>query len=245
MDNKYSQDEYISCYLSDYKHFMRPSAFLDFAQHLAVVAADSAGFGDGAISKLNYAWILARMQVRFERPVRHEETVKMLTWHKGVNGLYFIRDYQMIGSDGIVAVNSTSSWIIMDITERRVVRTEAIADILPAEPQSLEAAISDPAPKVVVPRGQAMELLGTHRVCFSDVDYNHHANNVKYTVWAMDALPDDLVYGHALKELTINFNKEARPGDTVELYHCKSGGAHIVEGRLGDHQVFIEKLLFA
>ena len=79
---------------------------------------------------------------------------------------------------------------------------------------------------------------------WSDVDYNGHANNVKYTVWVLDNLPQDLVFGHFLKEVTINFNKEARAGDTVTLYHTECDGAHIVEGRCGDHQVFIERLVF-
>ena len=82
-------------------------------------------------------------------------------------------------------------------------------------------------------------------VRYSDVDHNEHANNVKYTVWAMDALPEELVYDHHVKELTINFNKEARPGDTVDLYHLQEAdGSHIIEGRTGEHQVFIERLRF-
>ena len=94
-------------------------------------------------------------------------------------------------------------------------------------------------------RGAALELLGTHTVRWSDIDYNQHANNVKYTVWAMDALPEELVNEKMVKELTINFNREARPGETVELWHALSpDGAHIIEGRTGDHQVFIERLLF-
>ena len=61
----------------------------------------------------------------------------------------------------------------------------------------------------------------------------------------MDALPEELVYEKFLKELTINFNKEARPGETVELWHTLApDGSHIVEGRTADHQVFIERLLF-
>ena len=80
---------------------------------------------------------------------------------------------------------------------------------------------------------------------WSDVDFNKHANNVKYTVWAMDALPEELVYGTWLKEHYINFNKEVRPGETVELYHAESDGAHIIEGRVGDHQAFITKLVFS
>ena len=61
----------------------------------------------------------------------------------------------------------------------------------------------------------------------------------------LDSLPEELVYNRRLKELTINFNREVRPGETVALLHALApDGAHIVEGRVGDHQVFIERLLF-
>ena len=90
-----------------------------------------------------------------------------------------------------------------------------------------------------------LEVIGEHTVRYSDVDYNNHANNVKYTVWALDHLPDNIAMTRRLKELSINFNKETLLGETVTLYHCITPeGEHIVEGRSGDIQVFIEKLLF-
>lgn len=61
----------------------------------------------------------------------------------------------------------------------------------------------------------------------------------------MDALPPELIYNSWLKEHFINFNKEVRPGETVELYHAETDGAHIIEGRVGDHQAFITKLVFS
>ena len=58
-------------------------------------------------------------------------------------------------------------------------------------------------------------------------------------------LPEELVNTKMVKELTINFNREARPGETVGLWHAvDADGAHIVEGRVDDRQVFIERLLF-
>ena len=245
LKDKFAEDSVIACYMSDRRKLLRPSAFLDLAQHMAVFGADRLRFGDEQLGPYGCSWVLARQHVRFERPVRHKEPVKMLTWHKGLDGLYFIRDYQLLGADGKPSVNSTSSWVVMNLAERRVVRADFLSEIVSIEPQSRDDAIAERAAKVVLPRGTEPELIGTHVVRFSDVDYNQHANNVKYTVWAMDALPEELVYNKSLKELTINFNREARPGETVALYHALApDGAHIVEGRAEDHQVFIERLLF-
>lgn len=244
MNNKYSHDSIVSCYMSDCHYLLRPESFLDLAQQMAVKAAQVQSFNDNALKSHGCAWILARMQVRFERKVRFDENIHLDTWHRGLDGLYFIRDYQLKDSEGQVAVNSTSSWIVMNLKSRRICREEEIMSLIPSGPQSQDKAIENPCPKITFPKGAELKELGTHRVNWSDVDYNGHANNVKYTVWALDNLPQDLVFGHFLKEVTINFNKEARAGDTVTLYHTECDGAHIVEGRCGDHQVFIERLVF-
>ena len=243
--DKFYEDFTAACYMVDRRKLLRPSAFLDLAQHMAVVGADRLNFGDDQLGPYGCTWVLARQHVRFERPVRHKEACKILTWHKGLGGLFFIRDYQLLGEDGLPSVNSTSSWVVMNIAERRVARTDFLQEVVSFEPQSRDFAVEAAAPKVGLPRGEELELLGTHVIRFSDVDYNQHANNVKYTVWAMDALPEELVNEKSLKELTINFNREALPGETVELWHALApDGAHIIEGRVEDHQVFIERLLF-
>lgn len=245
LKDKITEDSFVACYMTDIRHILRPAAFLDLAQHMAVFGADCLKFGDEQLGPYGCTWILARQHVRFERPVMHKEKIKMLTWHKGLDGLYFIRDYQLLDAEGHPAVNSTSSWVVMNLAERRVARADFLSEIVSTEPQSPDDAIAERAAKVAAPRGAELELIGTHQVLYSDVDYNQHANNVKYTVWAMDALPEDLVYNKFLRELTINFNKEARPGETVELWHALApDGAHIVEGRAGDRQVFIERLAF-
>ncbi|MCR5350889.1 MAG: hypothetical protein K6E35_00130 [Bacteroidales bacterium] len=245
LNDKTTEDLRIACYMTDKYARLRPTAFLDIAQNIAVQGADILKFGDDELRALNCTWVLARQHVRFDRPVPHKEHVKALTWHKGAQGLFFLRDYMLLGADGEPSIRSTSSWVVMNITERRLVRFDALSGILASDPQSMDNALEEQAPKIVLPRQTDLTQIGSHRVQYSDVDYNLHANNVKYTSWVMDALPEEMVYEHPLKELTINFNREARPGETVALWYAQApDGAHVVEGRVDDHQVFIERLLF-
>ncbi len=245
LKDKFYEDFTAVCYQVDRRKILRPAAFLDQAQHMAVIGADRLAFGDDQLGPYGCTWVLARQQVRFERPVMHKEACKILTWHKGLQGLFFLRDYMLLGADGQPAVRSTSSWVVMNIAERRVVRPDFLSQIVSMDPQSPDFAIEEPADKVVMPRDAEITQIGSHRIRYSDVDYNQHANNVKYTVWAMDALPEELVHTRMVKELTVNFNREARPGETVELWHALNpDGAHIVEGRVDDRQVFIERLVF-
>ena len=224
MNNKYTMHFNVKCYMTDYNHNLRPAAFLDCAQDIATDAAAEINLGDPTLRPLGCVWVVARMHTQFLRPVKFNEKVSMSSWHKGIRGVNFLRDYQLCGADGAPAVNSTSSWIVMDMKTRMLSRDQGVWEIINREPQSTDSAIEEPSPKILMPKSGEISLIGTHKVQWSDVDFNKHANNVKYTVWAMDALPPELIYNSWLKEHFINFNKEVRPGETVELYHAETDG---------------------
>ena len=242
---KYSENDIISCYRSDSHSNMRPEAFLDMAQQMAVKGAQLLPFNDTALLEKGCVWVLARMKAIFDRVVPFDTQIRLDTWHKGQQGLYFLRDYTLSDHQG-VAVRSTSSWIVMNVQTRSLSRDEDVMKLLGVAAQSSDNAIEQACSKIIMPRGAEVSLIGKHRVRYSDIDKNGHTNNVKYTVWALDSLPSELVMGKRLKELSINFNKEALLDEEVELFHCiKEDGAHIIEGKSEGHQVFIEELIFA
>ena len=191
--NKFIEKSRVRCFQTDYQYILKPDAFLDLAQDLAGKGAQQTSFNDDNLRANNCAWVLARMQVKFDKPVRYDENIEMQTWHKGLNGLYFLRDYQLLNEQGELAVRSSSSWIVMNTETRRISRDEAVMKLIDVEAQSSDHAIEEPCPKVVIPKGAELQEIGFHKVRFSDLDYNGHANNVQYTVWALDHLPEDLV----------------------------------------------------
>lgn len=261
----------IPSYMTDRNLALRPSSFMQYAEQMAMIGAIKLGFDDRTISPYGVVWILARMHFRYVRTPHREDDAVMYTWHKGMKGLFFVRDYRMSRPDGEALVEATSSWILMRVGH--MARVEELGDIVPAAPQSADDAIAELAPKVVVPRGAEMTLIGEHKVVYSDIDINQHANNTKYIAWAMDALPLDEVSSREVSDVYINFNREALPGETVSLYSIpvaadsaargnetaagttgrlpRSSGSpsvspagYIVEGRADGAQVFICKIIF-
>ena len=235
----------VTTYMADVRNLLRPVSFMDIAQEIATIGAQELHFDDTVtVAAANAVWVLARMRVRFLRmPVRYED-ILLETWHKGISSVFFLRDYLVRDTDGNVLVEATSSWVIMEKDQRRMLRPDGLTEIIPAGPQQEGHAIETPAAKVVIPRGVPLEKVTDHPVRYSDVDSNHHVNNTRYTAWAMDCLPDELTFHRTMREIEINFNREARPGETVSLFHAEADGAHYVEGRVGDSQVFICKMLF-
>ena len=58
--DKYIEQHSISCYRSDSHWVMRPEAFLDMAQQIAVKGAQQLSFNDEALKALGCVWVLAR-----------------------------------------------------------------------------------------------------------------------------------------------------------------------------------------
>lgn len=250
METKLKVKEVIPSYATDFRKQLKPTAFMDYAQEMAYKGATNLGFGYDVLVKTNMAWVLSRVHLQFVRPVLWREEVELQTWHKGLNGLYFIRDFMMLGGDGEPSVRGTSSWIVLDTEARSFVRTEKIQEIVPDDSQCSDAAIEEPCPKVMMPRKSEPEKVGERVVNYSDVDFLGHTNNVRYAVWSMDAAGTDITFERPCKELFINFNKETHVGETVEIFRLiqtdeQTGEITVtVEGKVEGQQSFCCKLIF-
>ena len=56
-----------------------------------------------------------------------------------------------------------------------------------------------------------------HAVVYSDLDFNCHANSVKYIQWAVDTLPLELLQQKRFARTDINFIREARYGERLRI----------------------------
>ena len=234
----------VACYDTDVAHYLKPGAFMDLAQEIANISADSLGFGFDDLQRYGMAWVLSRMEIDFLTTPRWKDVVELQTWHKGFEGPFYVHDFRMLGSDGAPAVLATSSWLVFDVTARRLLRREHLEEKLPLDTRYPESAIDTPCDKVVLPAEAVIEEIAEHCVSYSDVDFVGHTNNARYVVWAMDCLPYEELASRRVRRLRINFNKETRPGEVVELFRAPIEGGWMVEGRVGDRSSFCVEILF-
>ena len=62
------------------RHYrLRPAAFFDLAQNMAVLGSIQLGFGEEQLAPLGIAWVLARMEVQFIKDIRQHEKIEMQT----------------------------------------------------------------------------------------------------------------------------------------------------------------------
>ena len=100
-----------------------------------------------------------------------------------------------------------------------------------------------------MPKDVEPKLVMTHKVAYSDVDMNAHANNAMYMHWAMNAVGYEVTENRAVKSWTINFNNEIKPQEDVDLYRAcveAEDGLHVfIEGKIADKSAFIVEIVFA
>lgn len=218
---------------------------MNLAQEAAGQHAVYLGFGYDDLIVSNTAWILSRLNIKFlDTPLWRDE-ITLTTWHKGLNRLFYIRDFVLTDKDGKERVKATTSWLVMNLENRRLVRDPKLVDM---DGICTDDAIETPADKVQMPKDIEAEYVMDHRVSYSDVDTNCHTNNAMYMQWAMDTVEYEIASTRPVKEVTINFNHETKAGDLVSLYRTsveKEDGLHVfVEGRLGDVSAFCVEITF-
>lgn len=243
--NKLVENYTIPCYDTDASWRLKPVSFMNYAQEMANRHAVILGFGYDDLIASKTAWVLSRMRIRFVKTPLWRDKVALTTWHKGLNRLFFLRDFQMRDEQGNVCVEATTSWIVLNLETRRFVRDPKLMD---EGTTCSENAIEQPADKVVMPKDVEPDYVMDHIVSYSDVDMLGHTNNAMYMHWAMDAIDYNIASTRSIKEFTINFNRETRAGERVSIYRImqdtEDGLKVYVEGKVEGASSFCIEMIF-
>lgn len=242
---RYTKDLTIQCYETDAAWRLKPASFMNFAQEAAGNHAVYLGFGYDELIAKNTAWILSRVHVVFNDTPKWKEDITLTTWHKGLNRLFFLRDFVLTDKEGRERVKATTSWLVLDLATRRLVRDPKLME---DGTVCTDNAIETPADKVQMPKDIEAVHVMDHVVAYSDVDMNGHTNNAMYMQWAMDAVDYDIASTMPVKEFTINFNHETKPGDVVAVYKARiiegEGRRVYVEGKVDGQSAFCVEIIF-
>ena len=242
---KYTEKHTVPCYDTDAAWRLKPTSFMNMAQEAAGRHAVYLGFRYDDLIKTNTAWILSRVHVEFIDTPKWREEITLNTWHKGLNRLFFLRDFVLTDNEGRERVKATTSWLVLNLETRRLVRDPKLME---DGTICTENALETPADKVQMPKDVEPELVRTHHVSYSDIDTNGHTNNAMYMQWSMNSVGYDITSTRPVKEFTINFNHETKAGDHVEIYRAsveKEDGLHVyVEGKVDGQSSYCVEIVF-
>lgn len=194
--------------------------FSELSNILQITASEHAekiGFGYGDMMAFNQSWVLSRMLIEIEKLPQYTQSFTVKTWIQNFSGIKSIRNFEIILNDQII-ITSTSLWVVFNIEKRK------------AEPLSLntehinltqnQSSTKNDLKKI--PLNTNHNIIGIHQVKLSDLDIANHANNMKYMEWCFDALDPKSITDGSVRSIEMNFLRELKLGDKVEITQCNT-----------------------
>ena len=221
MDNK---REYIYRIEPGDADFMKRATLMslaDYILHTAGEVADRGGFGVRDLNLHNASGVLTRMALEVERMPVEYERIRVTTWVSAVTRAMTTRNFEVFDEKGVRIACAVTNWAMLDLSARRMLDLH----LLPAyDSMTQDFPLPAALPCRLAPLSGGREY--EHAVVYSDLDFNCHANSVKYIQWAVDTLPLERLTEGQMKRLDINFIHETRYGQQVQVYY--------EEGECGD-----------
>ena len=205
---------------------LKPSHAMQYFQEMSDCHCREVGNGETELRERNMAFISVRTSLTFHRTPRWQEHFLCETWHREMKGTQWVRDCVMKSLDGELLVESTTGWVLMDLTDRKVLR-----------PTKVEGLTVLTAPELALPSARMgrmrmpedMPIVGQYVVRYTDIDYFGHLNNCVYADFICDYMITPM-NGREVTKLDINFIDEAHQGDVLELRAAEADGVTYFEG---------------
>jgi medium-chain acyl-[acyl-carrier-protein] hydrolase len=211
----------INVYETDHKGKASLTALCDYFQNSASDHYYAGVRKGGHGLKDSQLWMLSRIRLAIDRYPQWHDDVTLKTWSRGNDRLFMLRDFTVSSSAGEVLARGTSSWLIVDISTRKIVRPDGFAGQWPYHAD--EAALNANADRIEGAR--TPDFGDPFHVRYSDIDVNGHVNNVRYIQWVLDGY--DLAFHEAYEPafFEINFMDEVMIGQEIVLGMGKASGA--------------------
>jgi len=190
-------------------------SLLNYLQDIASDHAIRLGFGRDDLSRDNRFWVLSRMFAVISEWPSWGDRILVKTWPNGTDKLFALRNYEVSSPDGRILASSTSSWLILDQTTKRVQRPDSILS------QYNSKLRQDQSPLRYASKLKGAdiegELLLHGKIKVSDLDVNLHTNNVNYLKWVIDRYELGFIMKYAPRSLEINYLAESVFGQEVSI----------------------------
>ena len=210
-------------------HHPRPGAILRYMQQLAREHMNTFGHTYYSMLEDGMVFILTRLSMRRITAVPGEKDLRLVTGANGVHGASFYRSFALYDGEELLLTCHTE-WVLLDFANRRILRPTKLNWDAPEDPVLCGDLT---APRLAPREGGEAFARDDRKVYLSMLDENDHLNNCVYADLIFDILPPEFDW----RELSLNFLKEVRRGETLSLVAERFEDAALVTGTLPDGAV--------
>lgn len=194
----------------DFARNMTRSAMLRAAQSIAQEHCEAVGYGDSYMASVERVWLLTKLKITVARYPRRAENLTIETTAYAPDRILYPRTTRFLSTQNEELARVESLWVLVDTNTFRIVRKAPESMNFPFAPTPEGYQVNFP-PKRDCPHRE------TVRVRYSMVDVNQHLNNAVYADLIDDALENRLFAGEMVRELSIAYHREAKPGAEIDL----------------------------
>ncbi|MGC4000199.1 MAG: thioesterase [Anaeromyxobacter sp.] len=195
-------------------------ALTGFLMEAAGLHAQALNVGVEGLWARGLSWVIGRLRLELDRPIRLGETLEIETWPSGIDRLAALRDFRVTAGGEEVARASTQ-WFVLDLTTRRPVKLEGVLD--PRFPRDGAHAVAFTPGKL--PELATWDFQKRFHIRYADMDVNGHVNNGSYLAWALEAVPREVWAGLRLSALEVQYLAECREGSAILSRQSLTGEA--------------------
>ena len=204
---------------------------------------------DPEMAKKGLIFVMTRMQIQMDYYPTWGEVVKFETWFQESGKMRAQRDWVVRNDAGQEIGRATSTWVMINMHTRRLSKIpESIRERYEWFQMSPPAnAIHESRTRLKLPdvlsEEEADVLPQIARM--SDMDMNGHINNVTYTGWVLETVPEEVQKERQLYQIEIDYKSECRSGDLVHplAEECETPDVLVQNGAGADSLSFVHSLM--
>lgn len=202
----------------DFNGVCRASSLMKYMQSTAQLQLNSNNMTYEQLQDMGRAFILSRIKLEFLEPVYAEDALEAMTFPCHSRGFSFLRCYQLMRGDCVIA-RGISVWALIDTHTHGLVR---VADF-ELGLQTYEPLTDIELAHIRFP--SEMREVGSYKVAYADLDQNKHINNTRYPDIYANFLPMD---GRRIASLAISYMNEARFGELLKVFVGERDGFYYI-----------------
>ena len=184
----------------------------NFMLEAAWAHAQVMDWGYDILQKNNMFWVLSRIYMEIDQYPSWQDEITLNTWSAGTDGMFAYREFVLENNKHEVLLRGNSSWLILDIETKRIIRLVEFKDTFPRsneekpcrEPQRLKPC-------------ENTESLTYTPILYNEIDINKHFNSVKSLERVLDHYGIDFLTSMEPSSIEINYLKEGFPGDNLAV----------------------------
>lgn len=232
---KIEHEFYIGLNDIDRNNKLTIKAFMSFLEDAGGIHSDLVGYGLYDIEKTKLNWMIISWKIKFLKKPVYNETIKVVTWSKGIQRLYAYRDFEVYNSNQELIAIASSKWVLVNMETKSI--TSPDEKLIKAY-QSEDKSVMDIKELSKLKEPAQYTNITENYITREMIDINNHVHNLEYLDLGYSSLPDEVYYTD-FQEIEIMYKKEIKFGEKVKSMYAYSEEekAHIIAIKSEDESV--------